>query len=291
MAFSTSRSRLIQILAAGATLLALGGCSNGGDATLPGAIEPGVIEPGVTEQDDAAGWSASDGLKESITGPQVAVDQAVIVTGDANVRTDDPVAQSAAFVEKVNEMGGSVQSQWNVLIGDRPESTVVVRIPAAKYEELVGILGDFGEVTTQSTNSEDVTQQLVDLEARKGALETSIARLTQLMATAQTTGDLIEAEAQLTQRQAELDSLNAQLTWLEDQVDMSTLSVTFTTTDVPNPDPNIFERAWSYFLASLTNVFYVAVMVLPWLLIAGALVWVALVLRKRRRERKATRTP
>lgn len=86
-------------------------------------------------------------------------------------------------------------------------------------------MGDLGEVLSLNVVAEDVTAQGADLDARIGALEVSITRLRQLLATAETTKDLIDIEAELTARQAELDSLVAQRAALSDQVAQSTLVV------------------------------------------------------------------
>ena len=56
---------------------------------------------------------------------------------------------------------------------------------------------------------------IVDLDARIKALQTSVDRMTQLLAQATRIEDLLAIETQLSQRQAELDSLKAQRTWLE----------------------------------------------------------------------------
>ena len=86
-------------------------------------------------------------------------------------------------------------------------------------------MGDLGEVLSLNVVAEDVTAQGADLDARIGALQVSITRLRQLLATAETTKDLIDIEAELTARQAELDSLVAQRAALSDQVAQSTLVV------------------------------------------------------------------
>lgn len=54
-------------------------------------------------------------------------------------------------------------------------------------------------------------------------MTTSIERFKQLISAATNTADLIAAETALAERQAELDSLNAQLKYLSDQVEMSVI--------------------------------------------------------------------
>ncbi|HZK06540.1 MAG TPA: DUF4349 domain-containing protein [Actinomycetaceae bacterium] len=239
---------------------------------------------------DGAEQSAADAAAGGTTAPTALSPDAVMITrGQASVRSDDPNASSDAFVDVVTELGGRVTESSSETSGDRPRVSVTARVPADRYQDLVDRLEEFGEVVSHSSTSEDVGQQVADLEARRVALEASIGRLTELMTAAETTADLIEAETQLTWRQAELDSLNAQLTWLADQVSMSTLTVTFAThpVEIRPPADNPFERAWEILLDSLKGILYVFVAVLPWIVLIGAAVWLGIALVRRRRARMA----
>ena len=82
-----------------------------------------------------------------------------------------------------------------------------------------------------------------------------------------TVDELIAAENGLTQRQAELDSLTAQLEWLDSQVSMSTLNVSFST-DVDSTGFSL-GKAWQIFLKSLEVVGYGLLVALPWLVVAA----------------------
>ena len=98
--------------------------------------------------------------------------------------------------------------------------------------------------------------------------------------------ELIAAENGLTQRQAELDSLTAQLEWLDSQVSMSTLNVSFST-DVDSTGFSL-GKAWQIFLKSLEVVGYALLVALPWLVLAGVIfVLVRWGLAKRRAKKAA----
>ncbi len=73
--------------------------------------------------------------------------------------------------------------------------------------------------------------QKVDLEARISSLESSISKFRELLASATNVTDLISAESALAERQAELDSLNAQLKYLSQQVDMSVIYLSLLPSD------------------------------------------------------------
>jgi polyhydroxyalkanoate synthesis regulator phasin len=213
----------------------------------------------------------------------------VITTGSATVRTGDPEAAATSFTATVTDQGGRIASSETSTRSDQLRAVVTARVPAAKYQTVVDSLADHGEVVAQSTQSTDVGQERVDLEARRQALQTSVDRLTELMSSAGSVEDLLAAENTLTQRQADLDALTAQLDYLADQVALSTLTVTFTVDDDGYRPPNAFERAWAAFVTSLESVLIVSLGLLPWLVILAALIALAFVLVRRRRRR--TRPP
>ncbi|GAB3701255.1 DUF4349 domain-containing protein [Corynebacterium nasicanis] len=211
----------------------------------------------------------------------------VITTGTASVRTGEPESAAADLAADVRAAGGRVEFSETSTRGEQPRAEVTVRLPAEKYESFVGTLGEYGEVIAQSTQAADVTQQRVDLQARQAALQASIDRLTELMTGAANVDDLLRAEEMLTQRQADLDALTAQLEQLQDQVGMSTLSVTFTVDDDGYQPPGVFERMWQAFVSSLETMVIVLVGLLPWLVVLGLLAAVVSAVIRRRRARRS----
>ncbi|MDO5495194.1 MAG: DUF4349 domain-containing protein [bacterium] len=285
-----SRARRAAATAALAAL-ALTGCGSG-NSPDPGRGSQG--EQSVTD----AGGGAPPAAPEAGGGAPAqggdsgssAVAPSVITTGEAAIRTDDPAAAAVAFTDAAIELGGTVSRSETSSSGDSPRAEVTVRIPADEYQTLVDRLGEFGEVEHQSSTSEDVGQEVADLQARRDALQASIDRLTELMASSETTADLLEAEAMITQRQAELDSLTAQLTYLQDQVAMSTLTVEFATDAVASSytSPSVWERAWRFFTDSLEGIVLFVAGILPWAVVLGAVAWVVLAITRRRRPGPAT---
>ena len=80
-------------------------------------------------------------------------------------------------------------------------------------------------LASTTTSSEDVTTQLIDVEARIKVQQASVERVRQLLARAQSIRDIMAIEAEIAQRQAELDSLAQQQAYLKDQTSMSTVKV------------------------------------------------------------------
>ena len=155
-------------------------------------------------------------------------------------------------------------------------TSVVLRVPVAKLDGVVRELKTLGKVQTAETTSEDVTAQRIDLDARIKALQTSVDRLLAIMRDAKDPDALIKAEDALSERQAELDSLRAQRDQLGDQIDYSTVNVTFVAEQIGGPSPEQYEgfigqieRGWDALVSVVGHLVMLFGLLLPWL---GAMV-------------------
>jgi hypothetical protein len=176
---------------------------------------------------------------------------------------------------------------------------ITVRVPADQLQDVVDELDDVGEVTATNLSRQDVTAQTIDLEARIDAAQASVDRLTALMAQAQSVADLISAEAALSERQALLESYQQQLEMLDDQVAMSTLSVTVVPSiERVTADPAGFgdglAAGWNGLVATLNGIVIALGFLLPWLAVAAVvalIVWGVVRLVRGRRRRRADAAP
>ena len=217
----------------------------------------------------------------------VEVGSHVIVTGYMTILTDKPAEAAKEYAAAIKEIGGYADSEWQYNSGADSQSDITLRVPADKFDEAVEIAEGFGKVQDKNVSREDVSAQVVDLEARKQALQDSLERLTELMGEAQTVSDLLEAENMKTQRQAELDSLVAQLDWYQDQTQMSTLSVTFTKQATVTTGFS-WDRAVQMLKESFEFLIYALVVLLPWAAVGTGVAFLIRALVKRGRRRKAS---
>ncbi|MFE3545430.1 DUF4349 domain-containing protein [Nocardia sp. NPDC059177] len=269
-------------------LLLLAGCGGGDDATSGGAPAPtvsgprGAVAPGFREQAPADDSPAPDSTRKEV------------ITGSVDITTDDPIAGAATITEQVRAVDGRIDSRTEQPGTDKRNARAVlsVRVPADKTDAFISGLGGVGQVTRVSTNRDDVTMQWQDLDARIRALQASVDRLRALMSGATNTADLIAAEEALSSRQGELDSLTAQKRSLDDQVALSTLTITLTADAdrAPGEADNFWDgivAGWNSLIDWLQDAIVFAGKALPWLgflAVIGGVLWALLrVLRRRRR--------
>ena len=128
------------------------------------------------------------------------------------------IAGEGAFVVSSNERGGG---------GDKlPEIDISIRVPATRFDEVMSKLAAMAvEVTDRYETADDVTEEYVDLKARMESLEAARKRLLEIMQNADTTEELLMAEQQLTQREAELESIKGRLQYLEGAARLSSIAI------------------------------------------------------------------
>ena len=141
-------------------------------------------------------------------------------------------------------------------------------------------LATYGDVGTVDIQNDDVTAQGQDLDARIKALELSIDRLEKILAKADSSAEVVSAEGALTQRQEQLESLQAQRKGLTEQVDLSTLYVELiqkgsTSTVSPGGFTGGLTKGWNALVDTVNGIVSLAGVLVPWLglALAGWLIW------------------
>ncbi|MGO3146275.1 MAG: DUF4349 domain-containing protein [Leucobacter sp.] len=224
-----------------------------------------------------------------------AASRSIVRTGSIEIESSDVTKSTEAVVQIVQKLGGEVASQQVSGATDASQSgSLVIRVPAERFDETFDELATIGTVRSEQRASDDVTETHVDLNAHVEALQTSVDRLTALLAGADTTSDLLEIETTLSERQAELDGLQAQLTSLEGQISQATISVWLgEPTVLPGGGPQNFWEALKAGVESIGTfgsgfaiVFGIS---LPWLVILGVIataICLPIALRRRTRKRE-----
>ncbi len=143
-----------------------------------------------------------------------------------------------------------------------------------------------GTVRNRGASADDVTEVVVDLDARIRSLEASVTRLQELVGRAGSVADIAAVERELSNRQAELESLKSQRLQLAGAVERATLTVSLLTptqSTTTNPLQTGWARGWSAFLASVSILVTVVAALLPFAAVAALVVVPLLWWRRRRR--------
>ena len=143
------------------------------------------------------------------------------------------VSTAVADAERiVTEQGGFVFGQQSAAGRDR-EATLTLKVPAKNFRTLLAALAGLGKEQSRSVDTEDVTAQGTDLDARIVSAQKSVDRVRAFLDQTKNVNELSGIEAELTRRETELEQLVGQRRVLNDRVLLATVDLTLT--EVPAP--------------------------------------------------------
>ena len=294
--------KAIKILALLLALTMLAGC---GASSIAGMKDEMAMEmPMATEAASMASGSLT-GTMDSVA-QEVSADQKLIKRVNMDAETEDLEALLPRLMAEISALGGYVESQ-EIFNGSSYASYryrnayLTIRVPAENLSGLVEQVKGASNVVSYNESVEDVTLSYVDMETRILVLETERDRLLELMEKAETMSDLLEIEARLTQVRSNLESINAQLKVLQNQVSYSTVELYINQVKVYTEveEQTVWQRIGSGFTKNLKNMgedlvdFFVwAVTYSPQLILwAGIITAAIFVLRRSFRKRKVKKAP
>jgi hypothetical protein len=227
-------------LAVVVAVLVAAGCSNSADGNASSTADKsfGARSPSTTiasgGADAAAGGAGTAGGSSSGTGNvtevglpdlsnPVQAGRKVIYTGRVEVSVKDVNDGRDQAVAAAERAGGFLFGEDDETDGGRA-LRLTLKVPAAHFTEVLGEIRGLGKVRARKIQANDVTDDVVDLESRQQTLQRSITRLRDLFDRAGNVGEIGQIEGQLTQREAELESIEGRLRALQDQVELSTIT-------------------------------------------------------------------
>jgi len=158
----------------------------------------------------------------------------VIRTGTIDLQVLDVVRAVGDAGREVDAVGGYVSASEQGGDGSGLTAAVTYRIPVAAWDGVVtGLRALATKVVSAETHTEDVTAQVVDLNARIANLQVTEGALQGIMAKATNTADVLGVQAELTKVRGQIEEATAQRQRLKDQAAFSTLTATFRLKPIP----------------------------------------------------------
>ena len=225
------RKSIVIGLVAALALAALG-CSSGDDDAGGDAMEAPAAE------ESADGVVAGDG------GGEEAVPVSQPSQGGGSVPSVGPsIVQTASLAISVprNEFDSTIARARTIATGaggfvvsssasqgeERRlvSGTLVVRVPERSYSRVMTQLAGLGHVEAQEEAGSDVSQELVDLQARIRHFEAVETQLLGFLEQAESVSSALTVQQELNRVQLELEQARGRLVYLEDQVAFATISL------------------------------------------------------------------
>ncbi|MGK7902171.1 MAG: DUF4349 domain-containing protein [Hormoscilla sp.] len=137
--------------------------------------------------------------------------------------------------ETIETVSGLIQQQQGDVLGlqeyqpanknVRHRASMQLRVPQARLETTLDALSELGTMQNRTITAEDVSNQLVDLEARLRNLRKSEDMVLKIMERSGTVGEVLNAARELSNIRESIERIDAQFKNLQNQVAYSTINL------------------------------------------------------------------
>ena len=285
------RKKLIWAAAASALLA---GCQDASRPYADESVDMALMEPAPPADAAASAPTATTSAAVSVVAPSIAYAYRFGLELPAEAATTLMAKHEQACIAAGPSVCQVIGSNSSRVGRDSIEASLEMRATPAYVARFRAALdgeakGAGGRVAQQAVESEDLTRQLVDTEARMRAMETLRDRLQQLLATRSgPLEQLLQVERELARVQGELDATRSALTIMRTRVQTSRLDVTYRAAGQLAPDSALrpvtdaLGQAAYLFMSTLGALIMLLAGALPLLLVIAPLAWLGWRWRQKR---------
>lgn len=163
--------------------------------------------------------------------PAAAAQERLIVrTGQIGIVAADTEAAMSEIARLAEAFGGWVVSSNMFEYGEGGKrGTITVRVPAERFDELVaGVKETAVSVPRESTESQDVTDEYVDLSSRLANLEATADRVRAFLDEARNVEEALDVNRELSRLEEQIEVIKGRMQYLSQSAAYSTLSIDIT---------------------------------------------------------------
>ena len=287
------------------TAIAASGCAGQSSETswsgnsVPGvAPAPEPMAPPMQDQSDSA-KSVSITSEGSASYSDSGVNRVIVRNGNLSIVAEDVLLTRDRIAALAQGLGGwVVTSQVNSSDGDNIWGQITIRVPDDRFDEVVTTIRDYAyEVRSEATNSQDVTEEFIDLSGRLENAKATEERYLALLERSYSVEDTLRVYEYLKRIQDEIEHLTGRIQYLEESAAMSLIYVELQ----PKRDTALIEDGWRFSevwrkaVRGLTTFCQWLASAIVWVLIfsplwGGATAAVIITRRRRRKNRQQTGT-
>lgn len=206
------------------------GANGAADTGVASAAEEAAPSPAEApkEADSLAGRS---GMTINVTNAVLA-ERKMIWTASLNLEVEnfdnalnniDSILTGIGFVSNTNINTSDVYVDGK--LKTVKNGTLVIRVDKAQFQPVINKLRGIGDISNETTNGQDVTDQFVDIESRLRLLKLEQEKLEAYLAKTEDLDTIFKLETRITDIRYEIESLTGNLNKLSSLVELATINV------------------------------------------------------------------
>ena len=134
-------------------------------------------------------------------------------------------AQALLIADRYGGYIVSSNSQAGGEDGALKSGTIAIRVPSSSFDNALADAAKIGETKNRQVQTQDVTEEYVDLQARIGNSKAHVQAILALLAKAKTVDEILQVQQVVTSAQQELEQLEGRQRYLDEHTSYSTLTM------------------------------------------------------------------
>ena len=223
------------------------------------------------------------------------------------IRTVEITAETKEFSKVMNSIEGAVkdtkgyiqnQSVNNNTYNNTRSANMTLRVPADKLDGFLSTLNKAVNITRQTSNVDDITDEYVDIESHIAALEAEQTALMAMLEKAEKLDDIISIQSRLTEVRGDLESYKARQKGYDTLIAYSTVTLYLNEVErETEAKPSFWSKAGNAFVDGITSfgevvsaIVLFLIAALPYIAVAAVALIVALVIAKKSKKARIKKT-
>jgi hypothetical protein len=161
----------------------------------------------------------------------------IIRNGNIDIVVEDTEMSLTQIGRLATRLGGwTVMSELRQFCKNVKSGTITLRIPAEAYDEMVNEVKEMAlEVTYETSSSQDVTDEFVDLNSRLTNLEATAERVRAFLDEAETVEEALSVNQELSRLESDIEVIKGRMQFLSQSAAYSTLTISLTPDIIAQP--------------------------------------------------------
>jgi Domain of unknown function (DUF4349) len=163
----------------------------------------------------------------------------LIKTAQVSIKLDSIDTAVNKIRETIQLKGGDIysfQDNRTADRGDHRKASLVLKVPVNELDKMLAEIAKLGKIQSQKLDSADVTQQIVDSDARLKNLRQQEDQTRKIMERTGSINDTLNVSQQLANIREQIEQIDAQVKNMRQQVAYSTINLQLEELQAANPD-------------------------------------------------------
>lgn len=153
------------------------------------------------------------------------LDRKIIQSTSIDIHVEDVGFNFQEIINIATANGGFVASSTFSNVDDGQVADLTIRVPSDRYQSVLFQIRGLGEVQRESSDSNDVTEEFTDLQARITTLQATERRYLELLAEADGINEILLVQDRLDSVRGQIEQIQGRINLLENLTDLTTITV------------------------------------------------------------------